>query len=223
MTNPVDPPLVINLPPAPLVTDSPEVFDDKSFPFAEALDPWGQSLNALAQSTKTNAVAAKEGAVDAQQAATEAASSAAAVSGAANFKGLWSDLSGPLNMPATVKHNGRFWLLTRNVTAVQSEEPGVSTAWTSSSAEASVIEVSTNTVMQPGVIYGVTTANITLSLPATVEQGDVFSVDGGRAGARYLFDWGAFTAKGEAFTEPMPVPAWRGLRVVYTGTTFIEG
>lgn len=84
MTNPVDPPLVMNLPPAPLVTDSPEVFDDKSFPFAEALDPWGQSLNALGMSAKTNAVAAKEGAVEAKSAAQASQNSAVSAATAGN-------------------------------------------------------------------------------------------------------------------------------------------
>lgn len=89
MTNPVDPPLVMNLPPAPLVTDSPEVFDDKSFPFAEALDPWGQSLNALGMSAKTNAVAAQEGAVESKASARDSqasAASAATAAGAAKWE-----------------------------------------------------------------------------------------------------------------------------------------
>ena len=129
MTNPVDPPLIPNLPPAPLVTDTPEQFDDKAFPFAEALDPWGQSLNALAQSTKTNALAAKEGAVDAQASAAAAAGSAEAAKGAANMRGDWASLSGPINPPATVWHNGQYWSLLRAIPNVAASEPGVSADW----------------------------------------------------------------------------------------------
>lgn len=106
MTTPVNPPIVPNLPPAPLVTDTPEQFDEKAFPFAESLDPWGQSLNALAMATRTNAVAAQEGAVeakDAAQDARDAANSAASASGAVKWvagnsyaegRVVWSQLDG---------------------------------------------------------------------------------------------------------------------------------
>lgn len=223
MTTPVVPPVVPGLPAPPLPTDPPAVFDDKAAAFVSAQVGQVPPYNGAAAATYHNALVGIDRANAAAASAAEAAATAAAVSSAANFKGLWDNLSGPLNMPATVKHNGRFWLLTRSVALVEAEEPGVSDAWTASTAEAPVVEVGASTVMQPGVVYGVTTADIVLSLPASVEQGDVFCIDGGRAGARYSVDWGAFTAKGEAFTAPMPVPAWRGLRVVYTGTTFIEG
>lgn len=78
MTDPVNPPLVINLPPAPLIGDSPEQFDEKAFPFAEALNPWGQSLNALGVATKTNAVSAHESALASEGSAAESAKSAEA-------------------------------------------------------------------------------------------------------------------------------------------------
>lgn len=48
---------------------------------------------------------------------------------AANFLGNWSDLSGNLNTPASVLHDGDIWFLTENVTSVQVREPGVHSAW----------------------------------------------------------------------------------------------
>ena len=43
----------------------------------------------------------------------------------ANFAGEWSTLLGPLNMPASVIHNGTFWVLTADVLDVTLLEPGV--------------------------------------------------------------------------------------------------
>lgn len=48
---------------------------------------------------------------------------------AANYKGLWSSLSGALNIPASVFHDNNFWVLKVNLANVAAEEPGVSTKW----------------------------------------------------------------------------------------------
>lgn len=42
---------------------------------------------------------------------------------ASNFKGRWSDLSGALNKPASVTHNGATWLLLTNLANVAASEP----------------------------------------------------------------------------------------------------
>ena len=47
----------------------------------------------------------------------------------ANFKGLWSSLTGSLNIPASVSHNDKFWQLLENVADVTTEVPGVSAKW----------------------------------------------------------------------------------------------
>lgn len=47
----------------------------------------------------------------------------------ADFKGAWADLTGPLNMPALVSHNGSRWFLLNNLTDVTASEPGVSADW----------------------------------------------------------------------------------------------
>ncbi len=63
-----------------------------------------------------------------------AADASAAAIAAANYKGLWSSLSGPLAIPATVVHSGVRWMLTESVANVAAEVPGVSAKWLSLSA-----------------------------------------------------------------------------------------
>lgn len=49
--------------------------------------------------------------------------------GAANFKGLWSALSGPLTVPASVAHVGKIYVLLQDAANVAAEVPGVSSKW----------------------------------------------------------------------------------------------
>ncbi len=56
------------------------------------------------------------------------AAGAAAVA-AANYVGSWSGLTGALNIPASVSHNGRVWLLESNTANVTTITPGVSSQW----------------------------------------------------------------------------------------------
>ena len=66
--------------------------------------------------------------------ATAAALSADAAANLADFKGTWSSLTGALNKPATVLHNGSYWALLNNLANVALSEPGVSnTDWAFSS------------------------------------------------------------------------------------------
>ena len=48
---------------------------------------------------------------------------------AASYKGLWSALTGALNMPASVSHNGNYWALNANLANVTTATPGVSASW----------------------------------------------------------------------------------------------
>lgn len=54
----------------------------------------------------------------------------------ANYKGHWSNLTGALNMPASVSHAGAFWVLTANLANVTTATPGVSGSWTKATAVA---------------------------------------------------------------------------------------
>lgn len=64
--------------------------------------------------------------------AQDAEMSAVAAAGASNFKGRWSDLTGPLAAPATVFHDGTTWALLDSLPDVTAAEPGVSPSWASS-------------------------------------------------------------------------------------------
>ena len=56
--------------------------------------------------------------------------------GAANFKGLWSALSGPLTVPASVAHVGKIYVLLQDAANVALEVPGVSSKWAQITSEA---------------------------------------------------------------------------------------
>lgn len=47
----------------------------------------------------------------------------------ANFKGRWDDQTGALNIPVSVYHKGRYWLLLDNLADVTAAEPGESPSW----------------------------------------------------------------------------------------------
>ena len=63
----------------------------------------------------------------AAQAAAEVASALAIA--AADFKGSWSTLTGALNKPASVYHQGYYWALLNNLANVTTSQPGVSADW----------------------------------------------------------------------------------------------
>lgn len=101
---------------------------------------------AVASATAASAASAAESATSASESASSAAlASGSAISAAssatsaltykdlaasnASFKGLWSNLAGTLNMPASVYHNGIYWNLTANLANVTAAEPGVSASW----------------------------------------------------------------------------------------------
>ena len=111
MTDIITPPTIDALPPAPQPTNTPSEFDSKAFALLAAQVAMVGDFNSAAAATQQNATAANERAVAAASSAVSAAGVSDAVLAAANFKGLWGSLSGALPKPATVKHNGRFWML----------------------------------------------------------------------------------------------------------------
>lgn len=76
MTEPVTPTPISPLPPAPLITDTPEVFDDKAFPFAASLSTLQNQTNAQSLQTNQNAISAAESAVSSNEAKVAATSQA---------------------------------------------------------------------------------------------------------------------------------------------------
>ena len=51
------------------------------------------------------------------------------ITSAANFKGLWSSLTGPLNIPASVYHLSQYWNLASNLADVTLKVPGTDPEW----------------------------------------------------------------------------------------------
>lgn len=116
-----------------------------------------------------------------------------------NFKGAWSSLSGVLNKPATVFHNGNYWQLLANLPNVAASEPSlVSNDWAvaaQASGRAKVITPFTLEVVGRYFIQG----NGTITLPdaSTVPDGTVFdfvaeigsapSVTGGAGSIQSIF------------------------------------
>lgn len=131
MSTPIQPVPPAPEPPAfPTLADRPAgVYNQKAYAWAVY---WGGEmmtrLMALVANVWNNATSAAESASVAQ-AGAESASNAAAVAMAGNhFKGAWSSLAGALNRPASVIHNGQYWMLLNDLLDVAASEPGVDTA-----------------------------------------------------------------------------------------------
>ena len=163
--------------PVPQRSD-PTNFAARADLFLAALPTFATETNLVASEVNANASTASSQAgiaVSAANAATDAASQALA---AANFKGEWSTLTGALNKPACVKHNGRFWLLLNNLTNVTTSQPGVSADWTSIDAGTPITQVITsNTTAVVGVRYIIAASTLTLTLPTTgLLKGDYIGI-----------------------------------------------
>lgn len=108
---------------------------------------------------------------EAAASAVEAAASAELAQSTANFKGLWSNLTGALNMPASVGHSDKDWRLLNDLADVTASEPGVSADWQEIKSGASVVVVSGNFTAEAGNIYMISTADITLPV---IADGEIF-------------------------------------------------
>ena len=152
--------------PVPQRSD-PTNFAARADLFLAALPTFATETNLVASEVNTNALTATAQASAAVGAAIAANDAKIVALAAANFKNLWSNLTGSLNTPASVKHNGRFWLLLNNLANVTASEPGVSSDWISMDAGVEITQkISTNTTGVQGVIY-IFTAPCALTLPQT--------------------------------------------------------
>lgn len=121
---------ISNLPPVPS-RGVPSTFSTLFEAFLTALkDTFVGQVNTVAGEMNTVALEAATSAATAQGAAASAQAAATASLAGSSFKGNWSSLSGALNMPASVAHGGRLWLLNANVADVATKTPGVASEWT---------------------------------------------------------------------------------------------
>jgi len=128
-------PPITPLPAVPNRSAEPEIFSDAVDAFLTALPTLQEQIDAAgiyiqgvgaqvdADKTTTGGhVTAAAGS------ASAAASSQALAAASADFKGAWSSLTGALNKPASVSHNGSFWALLNNLANVTTQEPSLTNA-----------------------------------------------------------------------------------------------
>ena len=143
-------PPTINALPAPPDPNDRATFNTRAYPWSVAQQTLATEANAVAANVYANAqdaadqaaLATTNGAAQVVLAADQAALAgdhaiAAALSSEAaraiaNFAGVWSTLTGPLNKPATVYHAGLFYVLVNSLANVALSEPGVTADWIAS-------------------------------------------------------------------------------------------
>lgn len=178
---------ISSLPSAPnRGVDSQTVFVDKAEALFDALidevselNTFGSQANSLRAEVNGYATTATTQAEEATAQAVEAAYQATLAATSANNKGAWSLLTGALNIPATVNHNGSVWALNTDLADVTLSEPSVGNAeWTQLSKNINHISKSANyTAVANDFIYADTsTASFTITLPATPLANDVVAI-----------------------------------------------
>lgn len=209
----------------PLPTPVPQRSDPVNFAargdaLMVALPALVTETNAAGVITYNNAVEAATAAGTSTSAATAAVEASSVALAAANFKGMWSSLTGNLDKPASVKHNGRFWLLLNNLANVALSQPGVSSDWTSSDAGRVIQTITTNTVAVPGVYYVVDAVGITLTVPTGWLNGDYL---GGRntSGGVCFINWSSNTLLDQIPEAPMRWGINARFETIFNGSTFV--
>lgn len=101
----------------PTLSRSDPDYNAKADQLASALTEFGTQANSMAS--------------EASNLNLTAGQSVGSVLATTGFKGLWSSLTGPLNLPASVWHNNQFWTLVQSVADVTTKVPGVASEWKS--------------------------------------------------------------------------------------------
>lgn len=138
----------------------PATFSDEADTFFSSLPLFVSEVNALAVQYEADAAIL--------------ATNTPGVLASANFKGYWSALAGSLNVPASVYHEGEYWLLRSNLADVTAKVPGVDPEWLALGAIGGYVE-SSGLVWPGSYRINTTTAPVTLTLPATPREGDFYT------------------------------------------------
>lgn len=177
MAEPIVPPAAPVVPTYPQLGSS--TFNQQAYAYGSSMPAVSQRQWEIGNVSYHNASLGYTYATTAQAAAVSATNAAQLVTAAANFKGRWEDLAGSLSMPATVMYQRQFWALSRDVSNVAAEVPGVSTAWVALPSSARVMQTVTSGVVvcAPWVTYKIAGTDVTLQFnTSAMIEGDLVGV-----------------------------------------------
>jgi hypothetical protein len=112
----------------PIITNLPASTQPRS-EFNTKVDGLWPQLNTSITEMNRDITSVNSNSISASLASTQAQAASANATAIANYRGLWSSLTGALAIPASVFHNERFWALKSNAANVALIEPSVSTQW----------------------------------------------------------------------------------------------
>jgi hypothetical protein len=223
MTTPVTPPATPTVPTYPPL-GSP-TFNQDAYAVGSAMPSIVAGIAALADNAAQNTQISHDNSALALQAKDLALAAAEAAAAYSDFKGLWTTLAAKpnpadrvLNMPASVLHNNRIWLLLSNLADVALAEPGISPAWSTGGGGIVTQRVSVSTSMSANVAYTGTAPGILMTAPTTLLSGDVLEFMNATAERSYA-NFNGLTVKGQSPDSPMTIPPFRGFRLRYDGVT----
>lgn len=161
-------PQITPLPTAPSRNQAPDDFIADADTWVGAQTPMTEEINTISTFMEVQANAAEASEVAAAASAVAADASAGIALAAANFAGTWSSLTGALNVPSSVLHDDKFWMLLNNLADVTASEPGVTADWQEITFQFDWGDIETTSqtaVMNRGYIFDVAAGSDTLTLP----------------------------------------------------------
>lgn len=199
-------------------------FNNEAYTYATTMPSVVIRIKEIADNAYDNASEAYLGAQITTSSSLIAAASAGLSMGSANFKGNWSSLTGPLNIPASVRHATKYWLLLSNLADVTLKTPGVDAEWVEMNTSADEIltsVISTNTTAVPNTRYIVAAAGITITLPADASwaKGAYFGVREVIATGTYSIAFGDVKVRGVSYATESITAALNGVDLTYEDST----
>jgi hypothetical protein len=228
-------PEIPRLPTAPS-RNRPTDFADEADTFLSALPDFGDNCNTLAgfcevQATTAETIkdetsdikddtnAIKDLAYDAQVAAEAARDAAQSIS---DYKGEWSSLTGSLPIPASVYHDGSYWLLINSLADVTLSEPSESNSdWSPVYSGRYDYDIyATNFTAQTGSQYIVEAASgdRTITMPASPSTNDWIEVKTYLSNEYYVYI-NPGSEKIESLAEIMKIDVDISFRLVYLNSS----